>query len=197
MESTLNTLNWYAEQAERTYCFQEEVVERARNIQVESRLGKTLLTEDRSQRLMHGILGMSGEAGEITSCNSEADNFEDSLWKEIGDWMWYFATAAKALDKSIARIFTSGSTIHRDQVMHITISSNAMIESLKKWLYYGKPMDLLEIEKAMLNACAWIWEMAGYDEANMQDILKGNIEKLQKRFPDKFTAADAIARVDA
>lgn len=197
MESTLNTLNWYAEQAERTYCFQEEVVERARNIQVESRLGKTLLTEDRSQRLMHGILGMSGEAGEIASCNSEADNFEDSLQKEIGDWMWYFATAAKALDKSIAEIFASGFTIHSDQVVHITISSGIMIESLKKWLYYGKPMDMLEIEKAMANACAWIWEMAGYNEINLREILEGNIAKLQKRFPDKFTAADAIARVDA
>lgn len=197
MESTLNTLNWYAEQAERTYCFQEEVVERARNIQVESRLGKTLLTEDRSQRLMHGILGMSGEAGEIASCDSKADNFEDSLQKEIGDWMWYFATAAKALDKSIAEIFASGLAIYSDQVVHIAISSGIMIESLKKWLYYGKPMDMLEIEKAMANACAWVWEIADCDEDNLQDILKGNIEKLQKRFPTKFTAADAIARVDA
>lgn len=186
-------LNWYAEQAERTYCFQEEVLERARNIKV----GELWLTEDGSQRLMHGILGMSGEAGEITSCNSEADNFEDSLWKEIGDWMWYFAAAARALDKSIEGIFASGFAIHSDQVVHITISSSIMIESLKKWLYYGKPMDLLEIEKAMTNACAWIWEMAGYNEINLREILEGNIEKLQKRFPTKFTAADAIARVDA
>lgn len=193
MESTLNTLNWYAEQAGRTYCFQEEVLERTRNIQV----GEALLTEDDSQRLMHGILGMSGEAGEITSCNSEADNFEDSLQKEIGDWMWYFAAAAKALDKSIAEIFARGFTIHSDQVAHITISSGIMIESLKKWLYYGKPMDMLEIEKAMANACAWVWEIADCDKDNLQDILKGNIEKLQKRFPTKFTAADAIARVDA
>lgn len=193
MESTLNTLNWYAEQAERTYCFQKEVLERARNIQV----GELWLADHDSQRLMHGILGMSGEAGEIASCNSEADNFEDSLQKEIGDWMWYFATAAKALDKSIAEIFASGFTIHSDQVVHITISSGIMIESLKKWLYYGKPMDMLEIEKAMANACAWVWEIADCDEDNLQDILKGNIEKLQKRFPTKFTAADAIARVDA
>lgn len=193
MEPTLNTLNWYAEQAQRTYCFQEEALERTRNIQV----GEALLTEDDSQRLMHGILGMSGEAGEIASCNSEADNFEDSLQKEIGDWMWYFATAAKALDKSIAGIFASGFTIHSDQVVHITISSGIMIESLKKWLYYGKPMDMLEIEKAMANACAWIWEMADYNEINLREILEGNIAKLQKRFPTKFTAADAIARVDA
>ena len=193
MESTLNTLNWYAKQAERTYCFQEEVLERARNIKV----GELWLADHDSQRLMPGILGMSGEAGEIASCNSEADNFEDSLLKEIGDWMWYFATAAKALDKSIAEIFASGFTIHSNQVVHITISSGIMIESLKKWLYYGKPMDLLEIEKAMANACAWIWEMAGYNEINLREILEGNIAKLQKRFPDKFTAADAIARVDA
>lgn len=186
-------LNWYAEQAQRTYCFQEEVLERARNIKV----GELWLADHESQRLMHGILGMSGEAGEIASCNSEADNFEDSLQKEIGDWMWYFAAAAKALDKSIEGIFASGFAIHSDQVEHITISSSIMIESLKKWLYYGKPMDLLEIEKAMANACAWIWEMADYDENNLQDILKGNIEKLQKRFPTKFTAADAIARADA
>lgn len=54
------------------------------------------------------------------------------------------------------------------------------------WLWYGKSLDLTNV-KEELGDCEWyIAEAANCTTIDMLEIMRANIRKLKKRFPDKF-----------
>lgn len=129
------TANEYQEKAGRTECPQERARERihggASAISYES-LPVPMLA---AVRLLHSVVGLSGEVGEIASV------VEKSVWygrpldvkalrEEAGDVLWYFAL--------------------------------------------------------LCNAMSW----------RMEELMKENIEKLVKRYPEKYTDKDCERRVD-
>lgn len=63
------------------------------------------------QRLVHGALGLSGEAGEVTDMikkhmvyGKELDT--DKLVKECGDVLWYMAVILDAIDSSFEEVMS-------------------------------------------------------------------------------------------
>ena len=87
----------------------------------------------RNQRLLHGLLGIQSEAGELADAGKRHLFYKTDLdlvnvMEECGDILWYIAVTLDA---------------------------------------------------------------AGY---TMEDAMERNISKLQSRFPDKFTTADAVGR---
>lgn len=69
-----------------------------------------------------------------------------------------------------------------------------MIDALKKHIYYGKPLDkvnLLEECGDLLWYCSIIMDALG---ASYQEVMQTNIEKLAARYPDKFSEESAINR---
>jgi NTP pyrophosphatase (non-canonical NTP hydrolase) len=74
--------------------------------------------------------------------------------------------------------------------------SGEVIDKVKKVLIYGKEVD----KKDLLNECGDVlWYMTillhelGY---NLEDAMKANVEKLEKRYPNGFNTKDAISRKD-
>jgi len=67
-------------------------------------------------------------------------------------------------------------------------------DTLKKWLYYGKPLDRVNIIEE-LGDLSWYWRLAcaSQDAAAVSVILQ-NVRKLQKRYPERFTELAAINR---
>lgn len=67
-------------------------------------------------------------------------------------------------------------------------------DMIKKFLIYGKPFDRVNV----LEECGDVlWYLAIALSAcgfTMEECMQRNIEKLRKRFPDKFTQAQALVR---
>ena len=72
--------------------------------------------------------------------------------------------------------------------------SAEMLDALKKHIFYGTELDIVNIEEEvgdLLYYCAIIC-----DELNLtlDKVCVKNIDKLQKRYPNKFTKDDAVNR---
>ena len=188
--------NEYQAAAQRTYAYQEKTGSRVDCVM----LNAGLLTQDESQRLIHGILGMIGESSEIVIASQETcPEYWENLAKEIGDWFWYAAIATTALGITLETLIAMSSFegIARENE---SLCAGQMGEMLKKWLFYGKPMDKAAIVQLMAKSIAMtksrVQRLTNFG-FTFHTILDLNIMKLKKRFPESFTAADAIARVDA
>ena len=76
--------------------------------------------------------------------------------------------------------------------MGISTEANEILDVLKKHIFYGKEIDELDLALECSD-CLWylaiILNRLGYD---FETIMKMNIEKLQKRYPDKFNEDKAI-----
>lgn len=76
----------------------------------EAAIATAKFTDDELKDLMHWVLGVNGEAGEIAEKVKKiirdkdgvvSDEDKVELAKEIGDVLWYLATLARHLDVSL------------------------------------------------------------------------------------------------
>jgi NTP pyrophosphatase (non-canonical NTP hydrolase) len=65
---------------------------------------------------------------------------------------------------------------------------------LKKWVFYGRPVDEVNLEEELGDLMWYVAEAANALGADLGKIMATNIEKLRARYPDKFTEFDAQNR---
>jgi NTP pyrophosphatase (non-canonical NTP hydrolase) len=78
--------------------------------------------------------------------------------------------------------------------MGMVTEASEIMDHLKKVVFYGKELDPVNIAEEFGDSC---WYMAlGTSGLNLdfQTILEANIEKLKKRYPEKFCAKKAEDR---
>ena len=68
--------------------------------------------------------------------------------------------------------------------------------SVKASIIYGKPLDNENLQEE-LGDLLWFISLA-CDVLNLElsDVMQANIDKLKKRYPEKYTDSDALARAD-
>ena len=76
----------------------------------------------------------------------------------------------------------------------VSTESNEFLDMLKKHIYYGKTIDYVNLQEEIgdiLFYCA-----VALDELNIsfESVMSNNIEKLKKRYPEKFTSENALNR---
>lgn len=79
-------------------------------------------------------------------------------------------------------------------VLGMQTESAELTDTLKKSIFYGKPIDWVNCDEEVGDL---LWYIAIYLNARGQtfeNIMEQNIAKLQKRFPNKFTSFDAQHR---
>lgn len=64
----------------------------------------------------------------------------------------------------------------------------------KKHLAYNKPIDWINVEEEVADTMWYIVNFCRINNIDLEKILQNNIDKLRKRFPDKFTEEAAINR---
>lgn len=190
----------YPEQAARTMADTSEAgMSRIEFVKLDDRY----LTRQESNDFIHAILGMVGESGEIDqtvaismkdgALYSPDGELLKSVREEIGDFLWYSSVLARTMGWPFDRFtrieFTAPFWGSRGQAVA------QMAEMYKKWVFYGKPIDEKKLLKLWAEAMLHCWEQA-HGRRNFETILEENIEKLRKRFPEKFTEAEAVARAD-
>lgn len=150
--------------------------------------------------LFHSAIGIQTEVGEIFEAlyirTGELDSV--NLREEIWDVMWYIAIACKKLDFYELNFDTDFDTKKYDSIQEyahqLNYFSTEILDSFKKSLFYNKAFDreLLKerFQEIFMLSGAFV-EILGSD---IRNICKINIEKLQARYPEKFTTEKAVNR---
>ncbi len=79
-------------------------------------------------------------------------------------------------------------------LMGLCSESGEAIDLLKKHLFQGHDLDEKELKEELGDIAWYLAEAAEALNTDLDSILKGNIEKLKKRFPDGFEAERSIHR---
>ena len=80
--------------------------------------------------------------------------------------------------------------------MGISGEAGEVIDLIKKSIFYGKELDKDKVSEEIGDIMFYIVNLATALNLSMSDILRGNVEKLRKRYPNGFSEEDAIKRVD-
>lgn len=163
------------------------------------------------KRVLHGVIGCCTESGELLEAINDSlfhagtlDFF--NLKEELGDMLWYIAVILDALKVKFEVITTenrimvinplqqSPNSVIAHCIVGCSISSNEMLDLMKKSLFYGRDVTVLDLVdrlkivmwniNVIIATCGW----------TLEQIMTLNIHKLKKRYPEQFTNEKANNR---
>lgn len=143
-----------------------------------------------SPRLLHAVIGINTEFGELLLSTDETNVVE-----EVGDILWYIAILADELEASFDEIELLGQKEIDEKnldVDDLEVVFERVIETLdimKRALFYGVPIDELKL----IHAVGVVF-VALRGIANLDQAMVANISKLSRRYPEKFTTEQAVNR---
>ena len=79
-------------------------------------------------------------------------------------------------------------------VMGLCGESGEAIDIVKKWLAQGHELDREKLAKELGDIAWYLAETAWALDIPLEDILRGNIEKLKRRYPEGFSAERSVNR---
>lgn len=79
-------------------------------------------------------------------------------------------------------------------VMGLCGESGETIDIVKKHLYQGHPLDKEKLIKELGDIAWYLAETAYALDIDLDQVLEGNIAKLNARYPEGFTAERSIGR---
>jgi hypothetical protein len=103
-------------------------------------------------------------------------------------------TESEITPEIIARLTdpTTARLIHA--AMGMATEAAELIDMLKKHIYYGKKLDMVNAVEEVGDQMWYIGLAIDIMKTTMNDIMTKNINKLQIRYPEKFTSYNAINR---
>lgn len=175
-------------------------------------------------RIMHAAMGLSTEANELIDMLECAYGDEKldfvNIEEELGDSNWYQSEMIDIMRQfgyniswEITRkyscnigvsLLTEKRSSLTDRIMHaaikMSVEANEILDIVKKYIYYGRKMNLLNIKERLCNSniCQTIiidtMKQLHYN-TSWEIINKKNIDKLRKRYKSgTFTAVEAVNR---
>ena len=79
-----------------------------------------------------------------------------------------------------------------NSVMGLCGESGEAIDIVKKWL--GHPLDREHLAKELGDVAWYLAEAATALDLDLEDILRANLEKLERRYPDGFSTEKSVGR---
>lgn len=76
----------------------------------------------------------------------------------------------------------------------LTTETGELVDSLKKWCFYGKNLDHDNLIEELGDILWYVALACNALNATMERVMEKNIAKLRARYPDKFTSENAINR---
>jgi len=160
-----------------------------------------------SPDLIHAILGIVTESAEFMAGVGGKDTFyadRTNLKEEIGDICWYLAIAQKHYDDNGEDVDIFGAEAYDIEFKKVdafcellVVTAGELTDVVKRSFYYGKGSSTPSIsdlpclfEKTFM-ICQALAKMLN---ADIESIMKTNLEKLQARFPDKFDTEQVFNR---
>ena len=138
-------------------------------------------------------MGLVGEAIELFECVIGTQSTEN-IKKELGD-VAHYGVGIAALIKFDARFILAALEDNPEKVLSkLLIASKNISESVKKHVYHRH--DLADLKDDVIDALNSTFALAHIYNIDFNDMLQMNINKLKTRYPDSFSTADSIKRVD-
>ena len=101
-----------------------------------------------------------------------------------GDKEHYKGVAKRAFDCAELVHYTDG----------LVTESGEIKDMMKKHIAYGAPLDFVNLKEELGDVCWYIARMCDLQGWTFEELMELNIEKLQARYPEKFTLDAAVNR---
>lgn len=105
-------------------------------------------------------------------------------------------TVSNNHDSIRARFSVMGITDLVHAQIGISGESGEFADAVKRFLYYGRPLDALNAKEELGDLLWYIALGAKVLETSIEELMEDNINKLKLRYPEKFTEELAIERKD-
>lgn len=164
-------------------------------------------TQIRNIRLLHGAMGLSSELAEIQEMAEKPSIDAVNLKEEMGDLFWYMGIVVDELQLDSEKVFTHNDTggivafstneqrtALQFNVNKLVIAVGILTDLLKKSIMYGKELNIPGIEERLQHIDYHINQSLRYYGQTSAGARDRNIEKLKKRYGQKFTEAAALER---
>lgn len=157
----------------------------------------------KSINVMHSVMGMVGEIGELLEHSIPTwDAKNDPRVGEVGDCLWYCAVLANELGIPFQTVVNEAYTLYSGLSEFPGLPADAraaiyaarLMELVKKEYFYQKTPDPSELSKNLTWYVAELQSIATFIGVKLLTAAEINVNKLAKRFPDKFDADKAINR---
>jgi len=93
---------------------------------------------------------------------------------------------------ALQRMTANARSLHA--IFGIMTESGELTDAFKSHLFYGKPLDKINIEEELGDLFWYIAILTDGLEIDLSTILVKNINKLRARYPEKFTQHTALNR---
>lgn len=161
---------------------------------------RTSSTKTLADKVGHGILGLIGEAGEITDIIKKQkymglpeETAHEKLLDEAGDFAWYIAELCTGLGYSVevAMSVASEYDCMDDSLEEAAVSLIGMLADV----YYAHSDDIgsMVFDDLTDITCHFL-EVLKFADIDVETMKEHNIDKLRKRYPDGFSAERSNAR---
>lgn len=82
-----------------------------------------------------------------------------------------------------------------NSVMGLCGESGEAIDIVKKWMAQGHALDKEHLARELGDIAWYLAEAATALEIPLEDVLRANLEKLKKRYPDGFDSQKSLVRL--
>ena len=171
--------------------------------------------------LLHGALGMATEAAEFSETletfyfrlsgdkqplsvyaplstfqKQYMEDLKENFMEEVGDAFWYSALLATHFKFPMSYEGETLSTTNYLPMSGVLQTSGGVIDIAKRAFVYEKEIDLnLLATLVQQNTVAWV-RLLNWLCIDLSECLQYNIDKLQKRYSEKYSNEAALARAD-
>lgn len=99
-----------------------------------------------SADLLHAILGVTGEVSELMRLDPSVADGRVQALKELGDIWWYTRMIPRCFGFDIGRFVELAESMYLElEDEQFMIPTDRLTEPMKKWFFYGKPINAGEI----------------------------------------------------
>ena len=161
-------------------------------------LSKAVTDLGLTNRMLHGIVGICTEMGEIVEAYERTNIDLINVAEEVGDAFWYTGVLLDELN--IARVdVQDGLEIPCDALPKTLLSQSAdMLDKTKKTMFYGKEYDVNvladQVTRFYASLCYFVRGLNKDLDVTKEKIWTINLNKLKIRYPEKFNLNDAEVR---
>lgn len=146
---------------------------------------------------VHMVLGMTSELCELRAAILNKDKINIS--EELADIMWYVSGECTIRNVNLTLEFSELqhklTDVNIDNLLlSLTTSISEYADIVKKEFAYRKGVESHFYQLHLSTIFNSVANVANYFNIDMENALQNNIDKLMKRFPDKFNEHDAINR---
>lgn len=162
----------------------------------------------KGENLMHMVVGMCSEMNEVEDALLSGDKV--NLGEEMADICWYMANfctinncqfddvyhvathLVKTESRVVNNLFCHYKTKQKVSSLYNKISK--LQDVVKKFRVYEKNFNYGDVFCMLQDILAKILEICYLEKIDLLTSLRNNIDKLRKRFPNKFNTDDANNR---